>query len=118
MPWPKPTCPLESRPRSRRAGSSYLAGSISKDVRLLQHIFDNTGLPDTLNTAVTGTMVATDPPDHTRLRKLAAKAFTSNAIQQLRPRAEQITTELLNAMEPQGSADLIEAFAYAPALGR
>jgi cytochrome P450 len=84
---------------------------ISKDVRRFQHIFDDAGMPDTLSAAVTGTMVATDPPDHTRLRRLAAKAFTQNAIEQLRPRAEQITSDLLDTMAPLGATDLIAAFA-------
>jgi hypothetical protein len=83
---------------------------ISKDVRRFQHMFDDAGMPDTLNSAVTGTMVATDPPDHTRLRRLAAKAFTQTSVEQLRPRAEQITSDLLDAMTPQGPADLIAAF--------
>jgi cytochrome P450 len=84
---------------------------ISKDVRRFQHIFDAAGMPDTRNAAVTGTMVATDPPGHTRLRKLAAKAFPPNTSERLRPRIEQITVSLIDQMQPHGRADLIEAFA-------
>ncbi|QRP44199.1 cytochrome P450 [Amycolatopsis sp. FDAARGOS 1241] len=56
-------------------------------------------------------MLNTDPPDHTRLRKLVNKAFTSRAIAGLRPRIEEIATELLDAMAEQEQADVMAAFA-------
>nr|WP_221468513.1 cytochrome P450 [Saccharopolyspora phatthalungensis] len=52
-----------------------------------------------------------DPPDHTRLRKLVNKAFTSRTIARLRPRIEEITTELLDAMPVGESVDLLAEFA-------
>src|SRR5205823_11567870 len=53
-----------------------------------------------------------DPPDHTRLRRLVAKAFTARRVEQLRGRAEQITNELLDEMVKQGPpADLAQALA-------
>ncbi|MEV8607875.1 cytochrome P450 [Amycolatopsis sp. NPDC051373] len=56
-------------------------------------------------------MLNTDPPDHSRLRKLVNKAFTPRAIAGLRPRIEQITTELLDAMAEHEQVDLMAAFA-------
>ncbi|MFF4600910.1 cytochrome P450 family protein [Amycolatopsis sp. CA-161197] len=56
-------------------------------------------------------MLNTDPPDHTRLRKLVNKAFTPRAIAGLRPRIEQITTQLLDAMAEHEQVDLMAAFA-------
>jgi len=54
-----------------------------------------------------------DPPDHTRLRGLVARAFTPRRIEDLRAATEGITTELIEAMAQQrGTVDLIEAFAY------
>jgi cytochrome P450 PksS len=41
-------------------------------------------------------MLEVDPLDHTRLRKLAAKAFTSRMNENLEPRMEQIADELLD----------------------
>ena len=38
-----------------------------------------------------------DPPDHTRLRRLAASAFTPRVVATLAPRITQITDELLTA---------------------
>ncbi len=55
-------------------------------------------------------MLNSDPPDHTRLRRLVSKAFTPRAIERLRPRIEEITAGLLDRMD--GDVDLIETFAY------
>ncbi len=57
-------------------------------------------------------MLTVDPPDHTRLRGLASKAFTPRMIEQLRPRIQQIANELLDAMQAQGQMDLIADFAF------
>lgn len=57
-------------------------------------------------------MLTSDPPDHTRLRHLASKAFTPRMIEQLRPRIQQITDELLDAVESKGEMDLIAEFAF------
>ena len=54
-----------------------------------------------------------DPPDHTRLRGLVARAFTPRRIEDLRTATEGITAELIDAMAAErGTVDLIEAFAY------
>jgi cytochrome P450 len=52
-----------------------------------------------------------DPPEHTRLRKLVASAFTARRVEALRPRAACIVEELIDALldEPQ-PADLVKAF--------
>ena len=57
-------------------------------------------------------LLNTDPPDHTRLRTLVSKAFTPRMIEQLRPRIQQITDELLDAVQSQGQMDLIADFAF------
>jgi cytochrome P450 len=57
------------------------------------------------------TMLMVDPPDHTRLRALVSKAFTPRMIEQLRPRIQQITDELLDAVQEQGTMDLVADFA-------
>jgi cytochrome P450 len=56
-------------------------------------------------------MLSTDPPDHTRLRKLVTKAFTSRTVEGLRPRIEQVATGLLNTMPAGGTVDLVGAYA-------
>ncbi|MFG2139969.1 cytochrome P450 [Streptomyces sp. NPDC048650] len=65
--------------------------------------------------AVSRTMLATDPPDHGRLRKLAMKAFTPAAVARLEPRIREITEGLADSLAAglaaRGSVDLIEEFA-------
>jgi cytochrome P450 len=53
-----------------------------------------------------------DPPEHTRLRRLVAKAFTERRVAGLRTRAEQTTARLLDDMAKAGpQADLLTSFA-------
>jgi cytochrome P450 len=64
-----------------------------------------------------GHMLNSDPPDHTRLRKLVNRAFTGRAIAALRPRIEAIAAELTDAMAARVEAgehtvDLLDAFAF------
>jgi cytochrome P450 len=58
------------------------------------------------------TMLTSDPPVHTRLRKLVSKAFTPRAVEDLRPRIQEIVDGLLDEAEKQGSMDLVTALAY------
>jgi cytochrome P450 len=53
-----------------------------------------------------------DPPDHTRLRGLVAKAFTPKVVESLRDRTQQVVDELLDAAVEEDRVDLLEAFAY------
>ncbi|MEU3406567.1 cytochrome P450 [Streptomyces sp. NPDC006670] len=59
-------------------------------------------------------MLMADPPHHTRLRRLVAREFTPRRIEALAPRLQQITDELLDAMEANEDrqADLLEALAF------
>jgi len=54
-----------------------------------------------------------DPPDHTRLRRLSAQAFTVRRIAALRPRIQEIADGLADALIAHGPvADLVEEFAF------
>ncbi|MEU9075851.1 cytochrome P450 [Kitasatospora sp. NPDC048538] len=55
-------------------------------------------------------MLEADPPEHTRLRTLAAAAFTPRRTAELAPRIERIAHGLIDAMPPSGVLDLVEAF--------
>ncbi|MBT0773219.1 cytochrome P450 [Kineosporia sp. J2-2] len=59
---------------------------------------------------VGGSMLQLDPPDHTRLRRLVAPAFSPRRTRLLTERVHEITAGLLDAMAPRGEADLVEAF--------
>jgi cytochrome P450 len=58
-----------------------------------------------------GSINGMDPPEHTRLRKLVASAFTARRVQALRPRVASIVNQLINAMAgwPQ-PIDLVAGF--------
>jgi cytochrome P450 len=60
------------------------------------------------------TIINSDPPDHTRLRRLVSRAFTVRRIAALRPRVEAITAGLLDDLAGSVTApvDLLETFAY------
>ena len=52
-----------------------------------------------------------DPPDHTRLRRLVAPAFTPHAIAGYRPRIEKVVDDLLDAVPADGPWDLVASLA-------
>ena len=57
------------------------------------------------------TMLFLDPPDHTRLRRLVDKAFTSRAVGALETRIRAILASLLDAVGDPAGFDLMEAVA-------
>jgi cytochrome P450 len=58
-------------------------------------------------------MLAVDPPDHTRLRRLVSAAFSTRRVEQLRPRVEEIVDELLDGIAARSDrpVDLVAGFA-------
>ena len=57
------------------------------------------------------TLLFLDPPDHTRLRALVNKAFTSRAVSALEARIRAIAAGLLDAVDDPGGFDLVAAVA-------
>lgn len=91
--------------------------SLSKDGANIGELFDrhmstNNGMHGELAQSLAAHMLNSDPPAHTRLRKLVNKAFTSRAVARLEPRIEEITTELLDELSGADEAELLEAFAF------
>jgi cytochrome P450 len=56
-------------------------------------------------------MMETEPPDHTRLRSLVAKAFARGHVERLRPRVQELADDLLDRVADRDEFDLIEDFA-------
>ena len=56
-------------------------------------------------------MVFRDPPEHTRLRRLAAKVFNVRSINALRPNIESLTAWLLDSLADKKEFDFIADFA-------
>jgi cytochrome P450 len=60
-------------------------------------------------------MLAVDPPDHTRLRRLVSAAFSLRRIEGLRPRVQALVDHLLDDIAEQGPdsrIDLVASFAF------
>jgi cytochrome P450 len=57
------------------------------------------------------TIIYTDPPAHTRLRRLVAKAFTPRRVETLRPLVQSISDDLLDPLVPRGRADILHEYA-------
>ncbi|MFI9510064.1 cytochrome P450 [Nocardia sp. NPDC052566] len=57
--------------------------------------------------------VAMDPPKHTRLRGLVAKAFTAHRVQDMEPRLRAIARRMIEPLIEAGSFDLMVDFAGA-----
>ena len=60
-------------------------------------------------------LLVTEPPDHTRMRKLVTRVFSAKAVQRLRTRTEEIADDLLDALQPSAGSgvdtvDLVEAY--------
>ncbi|MBL1109985.1 cytochrome P450 [Streptomyces sp. 5-8] len=73
----------------------------ASDPRLLER------LPEFERESMMSNMLRSDPPDHTRLRRLVSKAFTARRVAALRPRIQEITDRLLDAVVPAGRAELV-----------
>jgi cytochrome P450 len=83
-----------SDPRFSRA--AVLTGDVPRSV---PHIDES---PDSI--------LSMDPPEHGRLRRLVASAFTARRVAQLRPRIDEIATDLIESMVDRGApAEFVDA---------
>jgi cytochrome P450 len=93
--------------RDRRFGRTYL--------HLATH--EEMGRPeDPAHTAAFWHLIRTgildmEPPDHTRVRRLVAKAFTPRRVEELRPTVQRLTDGLVDEVLGAGEVDLIAAVA-------
>jgi cytochrome P450 len=62
--------------------------------------------------ALRTTLLMMDPPDHTRLRRLLAPAFTPRAIDALHPRITAVVTSALADLSTAGAVDVIAGISY------
>ncbi len=64
-------------------------------------------LPDADEALFDGNLAQTDPPEHRKLRKLAAHAFTPKVVASLEPRIKEITHELLDAVDNPDRIEMV-----------
>ena len=55
-------------------------------------------------------LLVTEPPDHTRYRKLVSRVFSVRAVEKLRGRTQQIATDLLDRIDPHTPVDLVATY--------
>jgi cytochrome P450 PksS len=92
---------VEAALRDERLSSNRKALHINQlgslDVKEIQNFLDLTS----------NSMVDTDPPEHTRLRKLAKPGFTTRAIESWRSIIENTTDRLLDNVQNHGGMDVV-----------
>ncbi|MFG2880529.1 cytochrome P450 [Streptomyces sp. NPDC048337] len=87
---------------------------LSKDAVNLPAVVTSQSVdPDFQATEQPRSMLFSDPPEHTRLRKLIGKAFTMRRVQKMRPWIEQTTDALLERIVPGEEFDLVDDIALA-----
>lgn len=59
---------------------------------------------------ISTSMIATDPPAHTKLRTLVSRAFTQRSIGAMEPRIRAIADGLLDEALPRGTMDIVRDF--------
>ena len=88
------------------------AGMRTDDLPLLVKVLARVGGKSPLGPVEQPSMLVSNPPDHTRYRKLVTRAFSAKAVAGLRTRTEEIAAGLLDDMQARGGrADLIDDFA-------
>ncbi len=93
--------------RDRRLGRTYLHLATHEE---MGHEPD----PDHLEPfwrLIRNGMLDREPPDHTRLRRLVAKAFTPRRVEELRPTVQRMADELVARLVAEGGGDLISVVA-------
>lgn len=55
-------------------------------------------------------LLVTEPPDHTRYRKLVTRVFSVRAVENLRERTQTVADDLLNQLDPNNPVDLVEQY--------
>ncbi len=83
---------------------------LSKDHAGVRELFPP-GEAGPYNSPLAAHMLNSDPPAHTRLRRLVNQALTARTVSRLRPRIEHVADELLAAAPAGPPVDLIEAYA-------
>lgn len=79
------------------------------DATLLGKIASATS-PDVISPLEPPSLLVTEPPEHTRYRRLVTRVFTARAVERLRERTEEIAGDLLDGLDPSRPADLIAEY--------
>jgi cytochrome P450 len=89
---------LSKNPALHREGTSHGRGKV--------------GIPGERSANLMTHLLNIDPPDHTRLRRLVAKAFTPRRVAAFAPRVQELADGLVDGFAARGEADLIHEYAF------
>ncbi|MBH8563713.1 cytochrome P450 [Nostoc sp. CENA67] len=90
--------------------SRFCVNKMQKNVKQKSHSLEQRDF-NTLAQAIDKWLIYLDPPEHTRLRGLISKAFSSTSVNFLRPQIQKITDELISKVRHKGFMDIISEFA-------
>jgi len=87
--------------------------TVSKNAAIFSSAIGHTNLWDLEADALEArrSLIDSDPPDHTRLRRLVARSFTPKNIRRWEDTVRQITEELLDAFIEKGEGDWVDEVA-------
>ena len=92
--------------RDRRFGKNF------DDADMLMARFGPTAMQEPAVQSLSHMMLMRDPPDHTRLRGLVAKAFTARRIEAMRAHVQGLTDLLVGKVIQSGRMDVIRDLAF------
>ncbi|WP_447002670.1 cytochrome P450 family protein [Saccharothrix isguenensis] len=97
--------------------TAFASPALSNDHASAAHLYERhtEGTAADFRADLNSHMLNSDPPDHTRLRKLVNRAFAGRAVARLRGRVEEIATEMVDDLAVKGAdgpVDLMEELAY------
>ncbi|MFF4607330.1 cytochrome P450 [Streptomyces sp. NPDC001339] len=100
----------------RSALGAWITASHDTAARILRDrrlgVLKRDGTPvSPATTTFDNSMLGQDPPDHTRLRQLAAPTFSPRTIGAFRPQIERVCHELLDRVDTGGEFDMMTAYA-------
>ncbi len=94
--------------RSDAFGTAGGQGELPKPLQWLHHkVID----PETLGPVDPPSMLAVDPPVHTRYRRQVARAFTARKVGRMADRVDQVAADLLDDLDGAETFDLIDRYA-------
>jgi cytochrome P450 len=86
-------------------------GHLSTAAMLAAGGLDGGRLSPDMRDALLKSLTNSDPPDHTRLRRLVSKAFTARRVEAMRPWISRLTGELIDGFAQHDQVDLMAEFA-------
>lgn len=93
------------------SGNDFRTGIPTAVNPVMQRLVDWSAL-EVFSPVTPPSLLVSEPPDHTRYRKLVTRVFTVRAVEELRTRTEQIAADLLDRLAAQapGPVDLVASY--------